>query len=60
MKNIIEPLTFQKISFSFLGDNRPDSLDSRRWKNPYIDKDNIKGKAVFRFYPFDKMGSLSQ
>lgn len=46
--------------FFFLGDNRPDSWDSRRWKNPYIDKSNIKGKAVFRFYPFSKMGSLSQ
>ncbi|MBE6087449.1 MAG: signal peptidase I [Clostridium beijerinckii] len=46
--------------FFFLGDNRPDSRDSRRWKNPYIDKSNIKGKAVFRFYPFSKMGSLSQ
>jgi len=42
-----------------LGDNRSNSLDSRRWENPYINEENIKGRAVFRFYPFDNMGSLS-
>lgn len=44
--------------FFFLGDNRSNSWDSRRWKKPYIDKDSIKGKAVFRFYPFNNMGYL--
>ncbi|EES50128.1 signal peptidase I [Clostridium botulinum] len=44
--------------FFFLGDNRANSCDARRWNNPYIDKEDIQGKAVFRFYPFDNLGSL--
>lgn len=44
--------------FFFLGDNRENSYDSRKWINPYIDKSCIEGKAVFRFYPFNKLGSL--
>jgi len=44
--------------FFFLGDNRANSDDARNWKNPYIDKDAIKGKAFLRFYPFNKWGSL--
>ena len=44
--------------FFFLGDNRSNSKDSRLWINPYIDKGSIKGKAIFRFYPFNRLGSL--
>ena len=44
--------------FFFLGDNRSTSWDSRRWVNPYINKESIKGKAVFRVYPFNNTGSL--
>lgn len=39
----------------FLGDNRSNSYDSRYWKNPYIDKSCIEGKARFRYYPFNDM-----
>ena len=45
--------------FFFLGDNRPISKDSRRWINPYIDKDDIKGKLVLRFYPIKDFGSVN-
>lgn len=45
-------------NFFFLGDNRANSDDARMWLNPYIDKECIKGKAIFRFYPFDNLGSL--
>lgn len=41
-----------------LGDNRPNSADSRFWMNPYIGKESIKGKVVFRWYPFNKFGSI--
>lgn len=34
-----------------LGDNRAESYDSRYWKNPYIDKSDIEGKAEIRYYP---------
>lgn len=45
-------------SYFFLGDNRANSKDARYWKNPYIKKEDIKGKAIFRYYPFDNMGKL--
>lgn len=45
--------------FFFLGDNRPVSKDSRRWINPYIDEDDIKGKAILRFYPIEDFGSVN-
>lgn len=42
--------------FFFLGDNRPNSADSRYWKDPYVQEDNIEGKAIFRYYPFNEIG----
>lgn len=44
--------------FLFLGDNRANSKDSRLWKDPYIDKSEIKGKAQVRVYPFDRVGMV--
>lgn len=42
--------------YFFLGDNRPNSADSRFWKDPYVDSSDIKGKLQFRFYPFKDFG----
>lgn len=42
--------------FFFLGDNRPNSDDARYWDNPYVDEENIQGKAILRYYPFDNFG----
>lgn len=42
--------------YFFLGDNRPNSNDSRYWKNPYIDSSSIKGSFKFIFYPFENFG----
>ncbi|MDP4088847.1 MAG: signal peptidase I [Bacillota bacterium] len=44
--------------FLFLGDNRSNSRDSRFWKDPYIDKKDIKGKARIRVFPFNRFGIL--
>lgn len=41
-----------------LGDNRNGSIDSRRTEIGNIKRDNIKGKAWFRFYPFSRMGTI--
>lgn len=44
--------------YFFLGDNRADSKDSRYWENPFIKQSEIKGKAMFRYYPLDRIGKI--
>jgi signal peptidase I len=44
--------------YFFLGDNRADSRDARRWNNPYIDSKDIQGKAQFVIYPFKRFGKF--
>ena len=39
-----------------LGDHRSQSSDSRAWG--YVPAENIYGKAVFVYWPFDKMGAV--
>ena len=34
-----------------LGDNRDNSLDAREWKNKYVKKEKIVGKAWLKYYP---------
>lgn len=38
-------------SYFMMGDNRNESYDSRYWDDPYIKKDQIVARAVFRFWP---------
>ncbi len=47
-------VTLAKDQYFIMGDNRPVSKDSRRI-GP-ITKDQIIGKVLFRFYPFDDFG----
>ena len=37
--------------YFFLGDNRPNSYDSRYWEDHYVDKSYIESKAIIKFYP---------
>lgn len=45
--------------YFFLGDNRKWSKDSRYWpKTPFVDADDIEGKAVLKVYPFRDFGLI--
>lgn len=41
-----------------LGDNRNNSKDARLWENQYVKKDKILGKALFRYWPLNAIGTL--
>jgi signal peptidase I len=44
-------------SYLVLGDNRAESADSRFWG--FVPRENIIGKAVNRYFPFDRAGSIN-
>lgn len=54
----IGPYEFQvpEGCYFVLGDNRNGSADARYWRNPYVSKEKIIGKAIFTYYPFDRWG----
>ena len=45
------PYAVPENSYFMLGDNRNSSKDSRFWNNPFVSKDKILGKVMFRYYP---------
>ena len=39
-----------------LGDNRGNSQDGRSWPGTFLPKEEIIGRAYFRFWPFERLG----
>ena len=50
------PVTIPEDCYFMLGDNRNKSIDSHEWDSPFIPIDDIKGKAIFRYWPISRMG----
>lgn len=53
---IYGPKTIPAQSFLVLGDNRNNSCDSHSWD--FVARENIIGRAVVRFWPMGRVGSL--
>lgn len=56
--SIFPSQTVPADSLFVMGDNRGDSEDSRYWKSPWLPVDNVIGKAVFVYWPLDRIGTF--
>ena len=45
------PYTVPEDGYFVMGDNRNNSNDARDWQTHYVRRDEILGKAWFRYYP---------
>ncbi len=51
------PVTVPPDAYLVLGDNRNESFDSHYWG--FVPQDHLIGRAVFRFWPLDRLGELN-
>lgn len=50
------PFKVPENCYFMMGDNRNNSHDSRFWDNHYVAREKILGKAVFRYWPLNRIG----
>ncbi|MGB8700127.1 MAG: signal peptidase I, partial [Thermosynechococcaceae cyanobacterium] len=53
---LAQPVTIPKDNYLVLGDNRNNSYDGRCWG--LVSKSEVVGRAVFRFWPLNRGGTL--
>ena len=58
MEGSFGPYTVPEGCYFIMGDNRNNSRDSRYWENTFVSEDEILGKAVFRYWPLNKLKLL--
>lgn len=52
MEGSFGPFTIPEGHYFMMGDNRNDSLDARYWKNKFVARNKIRGKAIFKYPHF--------
>jgi len=52
LENDFGPYEIPEESYFMMGDNRSVSEDARYWEDKFVERDKIKGKAIFKYPDF--------